>query len=149
MALIVQKFGGTSVANTERIKNVAKRVARWKAQGHDIIVVPSTVDEPFGNTAVEAMLAQRPLIVSRTSGLKQASVAYASVRRVKPGSARSLAKAVTSMVGQWDRVRSDVEDDRRLALDRHAPHLYRARFLEEVLDLFTQVGVAPAAGGAS
>lgn len=115
----------------------------------DIIVVPSTVDEPFGNTAVEAMLAQRPLIVSRTSGLKQASVAYASVRRVKPGSARSLAKAVTSMVGQWDRVRSDVEDDRRLALDRHAPHLYRARFLEEVLDLFTQVGVAPAAGGAS
>ena len=43
MALIVQKFGGTSVANTERIKNVAKRVARWKAQGHDIIVVPSAM----------------------------------------------------------------------------------------------------------
>ena len=41
MALIVQKFGGTSVATPERIKNVAKRVARWKAQGHDIIVVPS------------------------------------------------------------------------------------------------------------
>ena len=43
MALIVQKFGGTSVANPERIKNVAKRVARWKAQGHDIIVVPSAM----------------------------------------------------------------------------------------------------------
>jgi len=43
MALIVQKFGGTSVANTDRIKNVAKRVARWKAQGHDIIVVPSAM----------------------------------------------------------------------------------------------------------
>ena len=43
MALIVQKFGGTSVASTERIKNVAKRVARWKAQGHDIIVVPSAM----------------------------------------------------------------------------------------------------------
>ncbi|MBS1229377.1 MAG: aspartate kinase, monofunctional class [Proteobacteria bacterium] len=43
MALIVQKFGGTSVATTERIKNVAKRVARWKAQGHDIIVVPSAM----------------------------------------------------------------------------------------------------------
>ena len=43
MALIVQKFGGTSVATTERIKNVAKRIARWKARGHDIIVVPSAM----------------------------------------------------------------------------------------------------------
>ncbi|MDR3300090.1 MAG: aspartate kinase [Candidatus Accumulibacter sp.] len=43
MALIVQKFGGTSVASTDRIKNVAKRVARWKAQGHDIVVVPSAM----------------------------------------------------------------------------------------------------------
>lgn len=43
MALIVQKFGGTSVATTERIKNVAKRIARWKAQGHDIVVVPSAM----------------------------------------------------------------------------------------------------------
>ena len=43
MALIVQKFGGTSVATTDRIKNVAKRVARWKAAGHDIIVVPSAM----------------------------------------------------------------------------------------------------------
>ncbi len=43
MALIVQKFGGTSVASTDRIKNVAKRVARWKALGHDIIVVPSAM----------------------------------------------------------------------------------------------------------
>ena len=43
MALIVQKFGGTSVGTTERIKNVAKRVARWKAQGHRIILVPSAM----------------------------------------------------------------------------------------------------------
>lgn len=43
MALIVQKFGGTSVASTDRIKNVAKRVARWQAQGHDVIVVPSAM----------------------------------------------------------------------------------------------------------
>ncbi|MES2770501.1 MAG: aspartate kinase, partial [Pseudomonadota bacterium] len=43
MALIVQKFGGTSVGSTERIKHVAKRVARWKAMGHDVIVVPSAM----------------------------------------------------------------------------------------------------------
>ncbi len=43
MALIVQKFGGTSVGSTERIRNVAKRVARWRARGHDIILVPSAM----------------------------------------------------------------------------------------------------------
>jgi len=43
MALIVQKFGGTSVGSTERIKNVARRVARWKGQGHQIVVVPSAM----------------------------------------------------------------------------------------------------------
>jgi len=43
MALIVQKFGGTSVGSTDRIKNVALRVARWKALGHQIVVVPSAM----------------------------------------------------------------------------------------------------------
>jgi aspartate kinase len=41
MALIVQKFGGTSVGSVERIRNVARRVAKWKAAGHDLVVVPS------------------------------------------------------------------------------------------------------------
>ncbi len=43
MALIVQKYGGTSVGSPERIKNVAKRIARWKAQGHDVVVVVSAM----------------------------------------------------------------------------------------------------------
>jgi aspartate kinase len=43
MALIVQKFGGTSVGSVERIRNVAKRVAKWRAAGHQIVVVPSAM----------------------------------------------------------------------------------------------------------
>ncbi|MBE5530134.1 aspartate kinase [Laribacter hongkongensis] len=43
MALIVQKYGGTSVGSTERIKNVARRVAKWKAQGHDLVIVVSAM----------------------------------------------------------------------------------------------------------
>jgi aspartate kinase len=43
VALIVQKFGGTSVGSVERIKNVARRVAKWKAAGHDLVVVPSAM----------------------------------------------------------------------------------------------------------
>jgi aspartate kinase len=43
MALIVQKYGGTSVANTERIRNVAARVARHHQQGDRIVVVVSAM----------------------------------------------------------------------------------------------------------
>jgi len=43
MALIVQKYGGTSVANPERIKKVAERVARFRAQGHQVVVVVSAM----------------------------------------------------------------------------------------------------------
>ena len=43
MSLIVQKFGGTSVGSVERIKNVARRVAKWRAAGHDVVVVPSAM----------------------------------------------------------------------------------------------------------
>jgi aspartate kinase len=43
MALIVQKYGGTSVGSTERIRNVARRVAKWRAAGHDVVVVPSAM----------------------------------------------------------------------------------------------------------
>src|SRR5947207_658031 len=43
MALIVQKFGGTSVGSVERIRNVARRIAKWRAAGHDVVVVPSAM----------------------------------------------------------------------------------------------------------
>ena len=43
MALIVQKYGGTSVGSPERIKNVAKRVAKARAEGHDVVVVVSAM----------------------------------------------------------------------------------------------------------
>ncbi|MGS0743795.1 aspartate kinase [Glaciimonas sp. GG7] len=43
MALIVHKYGGTSMGSPERIKNVAKRVAKWHNAGHQIVVVPSAM----------------------------------------------------------------------------------------------------------
>jgi aspartate kinase len=43
MALIVQKYGGTSVGDPERIKNVARRVARFQSMGHQVVVVVSAM----------------------------------------------------------------------------------------------------------
>jgi len=43
MALIVHKYGGTSMGSVERIANVAKRVAKWMRAGHQVVVVPSAM----------------------------------------------------------------------------------------------------------
>jgi len=43
MSLVVMKFGGTSVGSIERIKNVARMVAKKRAQGHDVVVVSSAM----------------------------------------------------------------------------------------------------------
>jgi aspartate kinase len=43
MALIVHKYGGTSMGSTDRIRNVAKRVAKWVRAGHQMVVVPSAM----------------------------------------------------------------------------------------------------------
>lgn len=43
MALIVQKYGGTSVGSVERIKDVARRIAKWQNAGHQVVVVVSAM----------------------------------------------------------------------------------------------------------
>ena len=43
MGLIVHKYGGTSMGSTERIAQVAKRVAKWARAGHQMVVVPSAM----------------------------------------------------------------------------------------------------------
>nr|MBL8456539.1 aspartate kinase [Zoogloeaceae bacterium] len=61
MALIVQKYGGTSVGSPERIKNVAERVARFRAQGDQVIVVVSAMSgETNRLIALAKEIAQNP-----------------------------------------------------------------------------------------
>ena len=43
MALIVQKYGGTSVGTVDRIRNVARRILRYQAQGHQLVIVVSAM----------------------------------------------------------------------------------------------------------
>ena len=69
MALLVQKFGGTSVGSVERIKAVADRIGRCREEGHDVVVVVSamghTTDELTGlANAITRVLPTVQLIVS-------------------------------------------------------------------------------------
>ncbi len=59
MALIEQKYGGTSIGNPERIKNVARRVAKFKALGHQVVVELSAMS---GETNRLIALAKKILI---------------------------------------------------------------------------------------
>lgn len=91
----------------------------------DVMVVSSRVDEPFGNTAVEAMLAARPVVVSDTSGLREAAAGYESARFVAPGDASAIASAIESIATGWSDVREAAERDALVATERHSTASYR------------------------
>ncbi len=98
----------------------------------DVILVPSRTDEPFGNTAVEAVLSARPVVASGSGGLVEATSGYRSARTVPPGDPGALAAAVDEVVASWATVRSEAWEDAGRAEARHAPELYRARIVEIV-----------------
>ena len=59
MALIVQKYGGTSMGSPERIRNVAQRVAKYKAQGHQVVVVVSAMSGETNRQIAQAKEIQK------------------------------------------------------------------------------------------
>ena len=107
----------------------------------DACVVPSRVDEPFGNTAVEALLAARPVVVSDTSGLREAAGGYESSRLVPPSDPAALADALEDFASDWDAYRARAARDRFRAEHRHGPALYRQRIARSVGEM-----LAPATG---
>ncbi|WP_337002654.1 MULTISPECIES: glycosyltransferase [unclassified Microbacterium] len=70
----------------------------------DLMVVPSRTDESFGNTAVEAILAERPVIVSDLAGLREAVAGYPTTRIVAAGDPGAVADAVEELVDEWPTV---------------------------------------------
>ncbi len=59
MALIVQKYGGTSVGTIDRIRNVAKKVAKCRAEGQDLVVVVSAMSGVTNNLVAMATELQK------------------------------------------------------------------------------------------
>lgn len=94
--------------------------------GADVVLVPSRSDEPFGNTAVEAILAARPVVASGSGGLVEATAGYRAARTVPPGDPEALAEGVTAVVATWAESREAAWQDAALAEERHAPQRYRA-----------------------
>ncbi|WP_312673806.1 glycosyltransferase [Microbacterium sp.] len=100
----------------------------------DVLVVPSRVDEPFGNTAVEGVLGLRPVIASDSSGLREAAGGYVTAQLVTPDDADAIATALEDVRARWDDHVAGVAASRDEALRRHAPAVYRAGVTAGVLD---------------
>jgi aspartate kinase len=83
MALIVQKYGGTSVGNTDRIKNVAQRVAAYRAKGDQVVVVVSAMSGVTDNliklaTAIMPLPTERELDMLLATG-EQTTIALTAM----------------------------------------------------------------------
>ncbi|MCX7523033.1 glycosyltransferase family 4 protein [Microbacterium sp. STN6] len=111
----------------------------WASVGDgDIVVVPSRGDEPFGNTAVEGILAGRPIIVSNTSGLIEAAAGYSSARMVRPNDPQAVASAVQELVAEWSNITTVIESNQELAHSRHSADSYQKQIVE-LVDLLVGV----------
>lgn len=102
----------------------------------DIALVPSTKDEPFGNTAVEAVLAQRPVVVSRVGGLPEAVQGLESAVLVTPDDAVSLAQGINEIIADWKNYRLAAEKSQEIAQVRYDTQAYGSTFalnVEEIL----------------
>ncbi|SNR41407.1 glycosyltransferase [Blastococcus mobilis] len=100
----------------------------WAAlRDADVVLIPSVLDEPFGNTAVEAVLAARPVLVSASSGLLEAAAGYTTAQAVPPGDAGAWADAVQRAVADWPALARAAVRDADEARRRHDPLRYRTQ----------------------
>ncbi|PWV59298.1 aspartate kinase [Plasticicumulans acidivorans] len=124
MALIVQKYGGTSVGSIERIENVARKVIGYREQGHDVVVVVSAMsgetDRLIGlANAISPRANPRELDVLISTG-EQVTIALLCMALIKLGQpAKSYTGAQVSIHtdSAFNKARIESIDDARIRAD--------------------------------
>lgn len=124
MALIVQKYGGTSVGSPERIEAVAARVKRWHDEGHDLVVVVSAMSGETNRLialakAITPDPSPRELDVMVSTG-EQVTIALLAMALEKQGlSARSYTGAQVAIRtdSAFTKARIEAIDDARIRAD--------------------------------
>jgi len=116
---------------TERVTFVGFQREVWpELERADIVLMPSLLDESFGNVAVEAALAARPAVVSDLAGIREATQASGSVRRVRPGDSDALADAVRELVDDWPAQASGALSAAPIVAERFSHDRYVAGLLD-------------------
>lgn len=121
----------SSVENSVQFTGFVPDIWPLLAQS-DVLVVPSRLDESFGNTAVEGILAGRPVVVSNTSGLCEAASGYGSAIYVEPGDSGAIADALRQIYENWEDFSTQAAIDAVVAEEKHSLATYRRKLAEIV-----------------
>jgi aspartate kinase len=124
MALIVQKYGGTSVGSAERIQAVARRVAKWRRHGHDVVLVVSAMSGETNRLlglarSIQASPDPRELDVVAATG-EQVTIGLAAMALMEQGiQAKSYTGAQVRVItdSAFTKARILAIDEQRLRAD--------------------------------
>ena len=135
MALIVQKFGGTSVANLERIQRAAAKVMQTRAQGHDVVVV------------VSAMSGETDRLINLAKAIHEQPDAREYAALVATGEQVSITLFALALIAQGCPARSYTGTQAHIKTDNHHK---KARILSidaEILRNDLAAGYVPVVAG--
>lgn len=122
-----------SAGLADRVEFLGFRADVWqRLEAADVVLVPSVAEESFGLTTVEAVMAARPLVVSDTSGLREAAAGYASVQGLPAGEVGPWTDAVQRVADEWPTFRRAAVADAAEARRRHDPERYRDELVREM-----------------
>jgi aspartate kinase len=128
MSLIVHKYGGTSMGSPERIRMVAKRVAKWARAGHQMVVVPSAMSGETNRLlglakelapAKETAASQRELDMLAATGEQASSALLAIALQAEGMEAISYAgwQVAINTNSAFTKARIESIDDKRIMAD--------------------------------
>lgn len=135
MALIIQKFGGTSVGNLERIQLVAEKIKNTRAQGHDVVVVVSAM---HGET-------DRLINLAKTIHAQPDSREYAVL--VATGEQVSIALLTLALMAQGCPARSYSGTQARIYTDTHHKKARILNIDDQLLRKDLAAGLVPVVAG--
>jgi glycosyltransferase involved in cell wall biosynthesis len=134
-------------ALADRVRFLGFTASVWPSlAASDVLVVPSRTDESFGNTAVEGLLAARPVVTTRIAGLVEATEGFGAVVTVEPSAPAEIADAVEQIVAAWPRFRDAALVDAAGAARRHSPAAYRQAVARAVCEVIAADALATPPG---
>jgi glycosyltransferase involved in cell wall biosynthesis len=98
----------------------------------DILLVPSRGDESFGNTAVEGLLAARPVVVTEVPGLREATEGFENVVVVPRADPEAMAAAIEGFISDWPAAVDRSMPESAMATQRYSTERYGAAIVQAV-----------------
>ena len=126
MALIVQKYGGTSVADPDRIKAVAEHVAFTKRHGNDVVVVVSAMGKATDNLVALANS------VSSTQPGRELDMLLTTGERVSAREVLAAVPEVPAIAKVQERLGAKSDGQRAGAVELALEALYLAKRIDKV-----------------